>query len=122
MDSGGFFERLFLKVWFLNPLSIAVTTDVICRFLMPNTALLNRDMYLHRDSPFSYITCMSLIAVFFFSVLLEKKIANLFAKFENEEIDRRGNVLNHSLGSSLKVMGNALQAIEYNQPCNLTWS
>ncbi|KAL2470467.1 hypothetical protein Adt_38603 [Abeliophyllum distichum] len=122
MDLGGFFERLAMKVWFLNLLSRVVTTYVICRFFMPNVALLNRDMYLCRDSPFSCITCMSPIAVFFFRALLENEVANLFTKLENEEIDCGGNVSNHSLVSFLKVMENALQVIVSSQPCNLTQS
>ncbi|KAL2525313.1 hypothetical protein Adt_10367 [Abeliophyllum distichum] len=120
MDSNGFFERLALKVWFFNPLSRAITTDVICKFLIPNVGLLNRDMYSYRNSHFSYITCISPIAVFFFRAMLEKKIANLLANYENEEIDRGGNVSNYSLVSFLKVMENALQAIASGQQCNLT--
>ncbi|KAL2505618.1 hypothetical protein Adt_21239 [Abeliophyllum distichum] len=47
-------------------------------------------MYSRRVSPLSYITCISPIAVFFFRALLEKQIANLFAKSTNDEIDRGG--------------------------------
>ncbi|KAL2519803.1 hypothetical protein Fot_23726 [Forsythia ovata] len=122
IDSAGFFERLVLRPWFLNPLSNAVTTDDICKFFIPNIARLNRDIYSRSDSPLSCVTCISPIAVFLFRALLEKQIANLLAKFANDDIDYGGNVSNHSVASFRNVMENALHAMASGQPCNLTRS